>query len=192
MRAHIDWPEDKNHAPVWIEIGNGAEEILRDGYLTTLLKTHGVQTVGVMLDADTKPKGRYERIRNRCIGIFPSLPESLPETGLIVENDEGLRLGAWIMPDNIADGSLETFLRFLVPDDCAHHWKHATDSVAKARALGCGCRDSHIEKAHLYTWLAWQDPPGQYPGIALTKKILNPNAPSAATFVSWFRELYKL
>jgi hypothetical protein len=118
MRAHIPWPEGKENAPVYIQIGNGAEEILVDGYLTSILKTHGVKIVGVMLDADTKPRSRYARIRNLCLSIFPNLPTDLPTTGLIIDNDGEQRLGVWIMPDNSSEGSLETFLRYLVPRLC--------------------------------------------------------------------------
>lgn len=192
MRAHIDWPEDKNLAPVWIEIGYSADEILRDGYVTTILKGQGVETVGVMLDADAKPRERYQRIRKLCLSLFPRLPNQLPTTGLIIDNDDQLRFGVWIMPDNSSEGSLETFLKYLVPDQSEAQWQHATESVIRARDIGATCRDSHIEKANLYTWLAWQDPPGQSPGKALTKKILDPNSASAATFVNWFRELYRL
>jgi hypothetical protein len=49
-----------------------------------------------------------------------------------------------------------------------------------------------LPKAFLYTWLAWQDEPGQHPGAALTRKILDPHAASAVPFVNWFRQLYVL
>lgn len=192
MRAHINWPQDKDEAPVWIQIGHSVDEILRDGYLSSTLKAHGVQTVGVMLDADDVPTTRYARIRNLCLRIFPALPVQLPTTGLVVDNDDQQRFGVWMMPDNASEGGLETFLRYLIPDQSEPLWDHATQSVDAARNLGANCRDCHIAKANLYTWLAWQDPPGQQPGIALTRKILNPQSASAAPFIQWFRELYRL
>src|ERR1700691_6817659 len=95
------------------------------------------------------------------------------------------------MPDNLSPGSLETFLRYLVPAHTQNLWQHAKDSVAVAKTThGAACRDSHVEKAHLYTWLAWQDPPTQSPGMALTAKILDPHAGEAGTFIAWFRSLY--
>jgi hypothetical protein len=94
------------------------------------------------------------------------------------------------MPDNESEGCTEVFLRHLVPAQAETSWQHAVQSVIGARELGAPCRECHLPKAHLYTWLAWQDPPGQSPGIALTKKILDPTAPSAARFVTWFRLLY--
>jgi hypothetical protein len=190
MKAHIHWPENRIHAPVLIEIGKSATEILAVGYLTTILKTPGVQTIGVMLDADTSPKGRYSSLRSICLNMFPGLPADLPYGGLIAHNAERKRLGIWIMPDNSSDGSLETFLKHLVPPDAVVLWNHAISSAAAARGMGAGCRDPHIEKSNLFTWLAWQDPPGQKPGLALTKKVLDPHSPSAASFVKWFKDLY--
>lgn len=192
MKAHIAWPEGKDKAPVHIEIGKSATEILEDGYLTTVLKTQGVRVTGIMFDADTNLKGRYDSLRGICLSMFPGLPTKCPDSGVITENADNRRLGIWIMPDNISDGSLETFLKYLVPAHAVPLWNHAQASVATARAMGAECKDSHLEKADLFTWLAWQDPPGQYPGRALTKKVLDPHSPSAGPFVKWFRELYGL
>ena len=192
VSAHVNWPKEELRWPVFIHIGNGAEEILKDGVIALYLKGPVVKTLGIMLDADTKPKGRYQSIRHRCVQFFPKMPPDLPSDGLVIENDKQQRLGVWIMPDNASDGGLETFLKHLVPDPKGATWKHAEESVSTARKLGCSCADCHIEKANLYTWLAWQEPPGQSPGVSLTKKILDPQSTSAATFVAWFKRLYQL
>ena len=86
----------------------------------------------------------------------------------------------------------ETHLRHLVPADDEPIWKHATESVRHARTIGAKCRDAHIEKANLHTWLAWQDEPGYPPGTALTMHILDPLGEGATPFVKWFRMLYEL
>ena len=190
MRAHITWPKDKNQVPVNIKIGKSVTEILEDGYLSTVLKAPGVKATGIMIDADTDPRSRYNSLRAICLGMFPTLPDVLPMSGLIVPGT--MRLGIWIMPDNFSSGSLETFLKFLVPVEAMPIWQHAQASATTARTMGAECRASHVEKSDLFTWLAWQDPPGQYPGRALTKKVLDPKSPNASTFVKWFRDLYQL
>jgi hypothetical protein len=193
MEAHIEWPNGKPNAPVYIHMGNGADEILKDGYLTAYLKSSTVRTFGVMLDADSKPTARYNRIRELCSSLFPALPDELPANGLVVENQtSNRRLGVWIMPDNMSEGCLETFLKYLVPEKSEPVWQHAVTSTKQAKGMGCPCHDGHLVKANLYTWLAWQNPPGQSPGESLTKKILDPKAASAQPFVAWFRRLYKL
>jgi hypothetical protein len=103
-----------------------------------------------------------------------------------------MKFGVCIMPDNSSEGYLETFLRYLVPDQEEPIWKHAVESAKSAKGIGAQCPDKDMPKAHLYTWLAWQIIPGQQPGIALTKHILEPNSPRAEAFVKWFRELYEV
>lgn len=192
LKAHVDWPKPEHAWPVHIHMGNGAEEILSDGVLLTYLKGSTVKNFGIMLDADTKPRGRYAAVRKICLELFPNLPADLPAEGVVVANVDGQRLGVWIMPDNAADGSLETFLKYLVPADGKKLWEHAEKSVGDATTLGASFTPAHREKAVLYTWLAWQEPPGQAPGICLTKKILDPHSATAASFVAWFINLYEL
>ena len=191
MKSHIGWPEDRGLAPVQIEIGKSAREILKASYLTTILKTPGLRNIGIVLDADSVPKGRYDSIRSICSQFFTALPVELPAGGLVI-SENGQRFGVWIMPDNHSDGCLETFLRNLVPDQSEDLWSLATGSVQTARSLGAPWRTPHLPKANLYTWLAWQDPPGQNPGRALTQRILNVSSPSAVPFVKWFRRLYEI
>jgi hypothetical protein len=193
MRAHVDWPEEKEKAPVWIEKGGSEAEILEFGYLTAKIKTRDIRVLGVMLDADASPRGRYERVRQLCSPLFPAFPAELSSSGLICQNDEDQkRFGLWIMPDNSSEGSLETFLKHLIPGESELLWKHAIESVSAARTIGAKCREAHSEKANLYTWLAWQDPPGQSPGTSLKRKILDPRSAGAEPFVKWFCELFSL
>lgn len=115
MGAHVAWDDDKDKAPVWIEIGNSADEILKDGYLSAELKSRLIKTLGILFDADTKPAGRYQRVFNLCGPFFPGFPNALPKDGLVIENAaDQKRFGVWIMPDNAAEGDLEMFLRYLV------------------------------------------------------------------------------
>jgi len=191
MGDHTPWPEDKHKAPVWIEISNGAEDILRDGFLSVYLKDPEINTLGVMFDADGKPPERYTRVATLCKPFF-TFPKDLPKNGTILENADHKRFGLWVMPDNSSTGDLETFLKYLVPAVGQPAWDYAVVCVAEAKKKGCPYRDAHVAKAHLYTWLAWQDPPSQSSGRALTKYILDPKNSYAADFVKWFMELYKL
>lgn len=191
MEHHVTWPDGKENAPVYIDLGLSADEILNAKYLSTQIKRPGLRRLGIMFDADTKPKSRYSTLRTICEDFFPNLPEELPANGIIAEHED-IRLGAWIMPDNSSDGDLETFLRHLVPVGGEDVWKHAEESVAQARSLGAKCKDAHVAKANLYTWLAWQDEPGQSPGRALTQKILDPYGNRAVSFIEWFTNLYGL
>ncbi len=98
----------------------------------------------------------------------------------------------WIMPDNRLSGMLETFLAYLVPTASQSLWTYATEAVAEAKTLGAPYRDVHIDKAKIYTWLAWQAPPGRQLHNAIMERILDPQSPYASGCVDWFRVLYDL
>jgi hypothetical protein len=192
MKHHIDWPDDRALYPVTVEPGGSDEEILAKGFLTTKLKSSEVDILGVVLDADDDCDRRWTRLRSLCVDLFPKMPAALPPDGLIVENDDGKRFGAWIMPDNTSRGMLETFLQFLIPNNGEPIFIHAKESLSAAREKGAPLRECHKDKALIHTWLAWQDPPGEALGRALMRKILDPYADSAKPFVNWFNTLYRI
>lgn len=192
MKKHVDWPEQEDRWPVFIEVGLSVEEILEPANIRVHLKEPNINAIGFMIDADTNPNSRYQRLVTVCSDFFPMMPSTLDPDGLVIENADGQRLGIWIMPDNRSHGGLETFLRVLVPSECEQVWSHAVEATSSSRQIGAPFRDAHEMKAQLYTWLSWQDPPGQSPGLALTKKILSPHVPAAKPFVRWCQRLYHL
>ncbi len=182
------WPD----IPVLIESGGGVSEILEKDFISTQIKKSSDEILGFLFDADTDSNARFTSFRYLCMDYFPNIPEHLPANGLVAVNAKGKRLGLWIMPDNRSSGNIEVFLKYLVPDKQLPLWQHAVKSVTEAKSHGADYRDCHVDKANLYTWLAWLDKPGQSPGWALAKKILDPYAESALPFVKWFMELYQL
>lgn len=192
MRLHIGWPPKKEDAPVEIKAAQGVDRILEQKYLLQEIKTPGLRSLGVIVDADADLQSRYDSIRGCCLPLLPALPRKVPAEGLILEaevNEEQRRFGVWIMPDNASTGSIETFLRFLVPPESAALWDLSVRSVTSAQNMGARC---DTDKANLYTWLAWQDPPGQSPGSALIRRVLISQGAVATAFVTWFRNLYGL
>ncbi len=189
MRAHTPWPEDREETPVWIDIGRSADEIL--SYLPVLLKSTTIQTLGVMLDANSRPVPRYNSLRQVCLDFFRNIPRRIPTRGLIIDGDDGRRLGAWIMPDNRSNGALEDFLIPLISDS-GRPLLDAVDQNLSQLAEFAPFRESHTQKARLYSWLALQDPPSQNPRRALYSRTLDPMSPTAQAFVDWFLELYQL
>ena len=192
MEHHVRWPNDSSGWPVFVDPVGSVSEILNATYLRTKLKESGLKTLGIMIDADDQPADRWKSVRTTCLPIFPDMPETLPLTGLITQNDSGLRLGFWLMPDCSSAGMIESFLRHLVPNTAEPLWMHAEKSFGSASLLGAPCRGVHADKAKIHTWLAWQDPPGESLGRALTRKSLDPNASATTDFVAWFKNLYEL
>ncbi|MBN1347404.1 MAG: hypothetical protein JXQ73_32240 [Phycisphaerae bacterium] len=193
MQAHgVLWGDDAANRPVDIREYGGSSRLLAEGAITTRLKEPGLKCLGVVVDADDNFSGRWQRVRDECIEQFPALPNAPPGEGLVQENAEGMRLGVWIMPDNRSRGMLETFLTFLPSRNQAGLWEYVEHVVPIARERGAHFRSRHIDKAKVYTYLAWQDEPGMLFGTAIASRCLDPHSEHALPFVKWFKNLYQL
>jgi hypothetical protein len=142
-----------------------------------------------VIDAEQNIASAWGKIKEFAKDRFPNVPKNIPKEGLILSNNDGIKFGAWIMPDNGSPGMLEDFLATLVPDKQSPLWTHAVNSVAKARKnFGAPCTDVHLPKAHLHTWLAFQEPPGRRMGPAISEQMLD--AARAKAFIEWFRKMF--
>lgn len=79
---------------------------------------------------------------------------------------------------------LETFLAYLVKDESETLWQYSQQVVYEAKSQGANYKPTHVDKAKIHTWLAWQDEPGNQLHIAVKKKILDPQHPKAETFIN--------
>jgi hypothetical protein len=192
-RNGVNW-RNGNGTVVYIEDCDGFENIIDKDVIATELKASGRETLGILLDADDCPINKWIAIRNACInsGLISNMPKDLPVEGLIIDADNGVRFGIWIMPDNKLPGMLETFLGYLLPTGTSSLWDLAEKTVDKAKEEGALFSETHREKAKIYSWLAWQEPPGRQLHQAIQERILDPQHPEAQQFVSWFRKLYQL
>jgi len=81
----------------------------------------------------------------------------------------------------------------MVPEASEGLWQYASKSYIEAKEHGADWLEVHKEKAHIHTWLAWRNPPGERMGAAIAKKVLNPDAEACqSSFVNWFRRLFEL
>ena len=192
IRPHTDWPmhpRPLDQVPVFIYLGGGVSEILSETSMGVIMKTKSIRNLGVIVDANSDPHARYTSLRNRCLKWFPTIPEELDGRGLIVENPDGRRFGAWIMPNNKDSGALETLLNELISNSRLYpRIDEFVDSVSSVEPID----DKHREKSLLYAWLAVQKPPTQDLNRAFEKGILDPMHTKLAAFVTWFLELYRL
>ncbi|MBI3946563.1 MAG: hypothetical protein HY321_11635 [Armatimonadetes bacterium] len=157
------------------------------------LKESDVEVLGVVLDADTSPAGRWEAIRKHLAEAgYPDVPERPTPTGTILPPPPASilpRTGIWIMPDNQTPGILEDFLRFLVPDG-SPLFSHVCASVA---AIPEGERRfSRVAepKALIHTWLAWQEEPGKPLGLAVREGYFNVASARVDALASWLNRLF--
>jgi hypothetical protein len=191
--AHgVPWPKEYTQRPVSVQECGGVTTILEADFISTHFQSSEVRNLGVVIDANDDFASRWNRLRERCRSCVADIPDALPIEGLIRNNADGKRLGIWIMPDNSSAGMLENFLQHLVPAGQEPLWQFASSSTAEARSRGAPYRTAHEAKARIHAWLAWQDPPGQPFGTAMTQKILDVQSASSAPFVAWFRKLYEI
>jgi len=177
----------------WIKPSNGYENLAKEEVIATELLASGLTTLGIIIDADEHPNDRWTSIRNVCLKSIPDLPKDLPENGLIWDAPNDIRFGIWIMPDNKMRGMLETFLADIIPDENQVLWEFAKESVQEAKIRGSKVTPNHIDKANIYTWLAWQEPSGLQISTAVKKRtIFDRTHPNAQKFVTWFKALYEL
>lgn len=192
MDQHTRWPSDPDQWPVHVEIGGSAEEILVPESLSTELKSSELKCLGIMIDADDVFESRWTSLQGFCAKHFDAVPKKLPKEGLILAGKDGLRFGAWFMPDNTSAGALENFCALMVPAAGAKVWSHTESAFDEAIKLGAPCKPAHKTKGHIHTWLACQEPPGERIGSAIRAKILDPKATCCTPFVQWFKKLFEL
>ncbi|HEX4613581.1 MAG TPA: DUF3226 domain-containing protein [Urbifossiella sp.] len=194
-KAGIPWGEknERDRWPADIIDYDGVENLLKPGEIEAQLKSPGLTALGVLLDANSDPVGRWTRARARAVGAFPMLPADLPHDGVVIQNADGLRFGVWLMPDCSSPGMLETFLALFVNDPTAGLWPFVAAHCRDAQTLHqAPYGNAHRDKALIHAWLALQDPPGQQLHAAVVQNILRPTSPHADRFVRWFRALFQV
>ena len=95
------------------------------------------------------------------------------------------------MPDNVLPGMLEDFVGYLVPPKDPL-WIRPVRSVGQIPATQRRFSSEHTAKAHIHTWLAWQEKPGVPMRTAINNRYLKPETPHAQNLVGWLRQLFDL
>ncbi|GAX35665.1 DUF3226 domain-containing protein [Nodularia sp. NIES-3585] len=183
-------PWKKGNEPVYIQPRGGND--FSNYWISARLKEAGLTHLGLILDADDDSSTSWQRMRDACLPSIRDIPQEIPETGLIHITNTGIKFGIWIMPDNRLKGMLETFLAYMISDENQPLWKYAQEVVEESKNRGAEFISFHHDKACIYTWLAWQNPPGRQLHNAIEERILHPQHPNAQVFVNWFRNLYDL
>jgi hypothetical protein len=185
-RHGCDWSKPPPTSLPHVKAAGSDTQVLRS--ISAGLKTW--HRFGVVIDADEDSTFRWRQLENECAKAGISLPDNPTPDGLVIPGiTPDRRFGIWLMPDNRGTGSLEDFLRQMIPADDAIRG-HADDSAMKAKDLGAPFRDAHLGKAQLRTWLAWQEQPGLPPGKAIQYKSLTHDNELALRFLSWFQRLF--
>ena len=187
----VPWPDPPN-SPVFIDTRGSVDEILKPGVLGAELAASGLESLGVVVDANSDAASRWEDVRSWCCGEFRNLPNKIPAGGLEVVHSRGIRFGVWIMPNNRFTGMLEDWLVRLIPEKARPLYQLARSCVSEAQQQDAPFRTPHRTKAEVHTWLAWQDEPGLRLYDAVQDRVIDPTRPESQPFVKWFRGLFRL
>ncbi len=166
----------------------GVDELIKQ--IPVRLKTPDLQTLGIVLDADTDLNRRWESLRTKLMASAYTLPESLPKEGLILEKEDAVKVGIWLMPNNESNGMLEDFIQFLIPKGDALLEKAKTVLAEIEAAELHRYKKAHHSKALMHSWLAWQEDPGTPMGLTITKQYLRLETKAANPFVNWLQKLF--
>lgn len=154
-------------------------------------KQSGVDTIGVIIDADSNLLARWNKLKQLFNTHGFKLPTDLPKSGLIVFETAQISIGIWIMPDNNLNGMLEDFLTFLVPSNDKllpiikdHLNDIETKKLNKYKPI-------HKSKALIHSWLSVQEDPGTPMGLSITKRYLTTGDDICLRLVDWMKELFK-
>ncbi|MDG4551623.1 MAG: hypothetical protein P9F19_19970 [Candidatus Contendobacter sp.] len=170
------------------QCGNDIEALRRLNAL--ILQSDGPEIIGIVVDADSPDvMGRWRQIKEKPeLKAYPFPDEPTPE-GVILAGQNGKpKLGVWLMPDNKNPGMLEDFLIDLVPQDGIDSAKNCIAN-AKSKQL-TSFKETHLSKAVIHTYLAWQDEPGKPLGQAVTAQVLQPHTQTAKAFIDWLMRLF--
>ena len=122
----IEWKVNKIPV-VYIKDNDGYENLVDPDVISSELQASKLSVLGIIIDGDDNPSGRWESIRNASLESIPNIPKALPEEGLIHILPNGVRFGIWIMPDNKISGMLETFLTYMIPENNEAVWQFAQE-----------------------------------------------------------------
>ncbi len=148
--------------------------------------------LGVVVDADLDLVARWQSLRNILVNAgYQAVPMQPDAQGTIVEHEEKPRIGVWIMPNNTLPGKVEDFIALLVPT-ADNLWKRAELNVQQIPLAERRFTENAFIKAHVHTWLAWQEIPGLPMGQAIRERWLDANEPNALQLISWLRRLFDL
>ncbi len=154
-------------------------------------QTQDLDTIGVIVDADTNLQSIWDFLKDSFTKQGFVFPKNIPLNGLILSNSDDKKIGIWIMPNNDLTGTLEDFVKLLIPnnDNLKQVVEDTLIDIENKKLNKYAQKDR--QKAFINTWLAWQEKSGIQMGQAITSKILSTNNQNAQNFSNWLINLFK-
>ena len=149
----------------------------------------GRRAVGVLTDADDDLQSRWNELSLRFVEEGINTPEVPDSGGTIMETEDGLHIGIWVMPDNASTGETEDFIQRMIPvGDMV--WPMAQSYVGGIPPELRRFRPGKLRRAQVYAWLPTREIPGRM-GAAIGAEDLDSKEENCAKFANWLRELFR-
>lgn len=157
--------------------------------LPVRLKAADTTTVGIIIDADMDINQRWTTIKTILQNKFPTFPKQPAPTGTIFQRKD-MKVGVWLMPDNQANGMLESFIDFLIPSNDALRpfLQNQLDEMEQKNLHEY--KAVHRDKAFIHSWLAVQKDPGTPMGLSITKRYLSTDVEQCQRLIRWLKDLF--
>ncbi len=149
-------------------------------------KVSGRVALGILVDANSQPCGRWQAIAHQLQEVDIELPTQMAAAGAIVDGSP--RVGVWLMPDNESTGELEDFVTRLIPDQDPI-WPRAQRYIDDLPAAHRKFAAQKVLRAKIHAWLAVREEPRKM-GAAIGAGDLDVAAPLAGRLVGWLRDLF--
>lgn len=190
---HVMWSLCKHHdLPEAFVIDNkeGITNVL-DAFEAEIAAP-GKDCIGIVIDADTDLAARWDAIMSLLARSgYQNIPPSPHAHGTIITQKDKPTIGIWLMPNNSLPGELEDFIAFLVPQKETNPlWTYAAQCLSSLPEAPERYPEQDRSKAHVHTWLAWQQEPGKPLGQAITARYIDANAPNAKQLIEWLKNLF--
>ena len=149
----------------------------------------GRRVLGILADGNDSPERRWQSISDELGQAECRVPRALCDNGTVFDGPRGIRVGVWLMPDNQCGGELEDFVAEMIPGNDPT-WPRAQCYIDSIPAAERRFNHRKLTRAYVHAWLASRQKPRPM-GTAITACDLRHDAPIAATFVAWLRELFE-
>ena len=150
------------------------------------VRVPGREALGILLDADNDVQLRWNAVTRALSRGGVTAPRAPEASGTIF--GDRLRIGVWLMPNNVAPGELEEFVAGMIANDdpVRPRSESYVDGIPAAdRKFSSG----KTLRAKVHSWLATREEPRMM-GAAIGAGDLNPDAPEAVRLVDWLRRLF--
>ena len=170
---------------------------------TTISNPIVTKRLGIIVDADTDISSARQKIITELHNNNISIAENeLTRAGgyikdIVNQSSSPLRIGVWIMPDNINAGRLEDFLfkKINPVDDLFVQVDPALISLEETAKVNAKVAEkmytqTHRDKAKLHTYISWSTHPDVSMGIAVKANLFPIESAEEKLFKNWLEELF--